>query len=324
VSPDISTPYLQHYSLNIQHELARNLLLEIGYVGSKGTKLYTPTSGVNQPILASPERPVNGITTNTAANASMRVPWFGLSATGVNQAQTDDNSRYNSLQVSLTKRMSSGLQFLGSYTWAKSIDNTGSGDQTDARNNRGPSSFDRAHRFVYSYVYEIPAWGFGLNDSKFGSKFFSGWQITGVATAQTGTGFSITDSTGARLFGSTNSRASFAPGATVETATLSGPTTDRLDRYFNTAAFVPAGDYWGNTGTRIMRGPGQKNIDMALIKTTRFMENKSVEWRMEVFNLTNTPNFSNPTGNINSSAFGTINQTVANARLIQFGMRILY
>jgi hypothetical protein len=322
IDPHLGVPYLQHYSMNVQYEFIRNMLLEIGYVGSKGTKLRT-SRNYNEPMLASSSNPVNGITTNTAANAPQRVPYIGFSPTGVSLLQTGGNSNYNSLQGSVTRRFSHGLQFLASYTLEKSIDDTASG-LVVRQLNRGPSSFDRRHRFVLSYLYAVPAWGFGLNDTKFGSKFFKGWQISGVTTLQTGTPFTIMDSNGGLLYGATSSRANYAPGATAATAELSGSTTSRLTRYFNTAAFVPAGDNYGTVGVNTLYGPGQRNFDLALVKGTTFKETRQVEFRTEVFNLLNTPAFGNPTGTISSSAFGTISTTVANARLIQFGLRIIY
>jgi hypothetical protein len=248
--------------------------------------------------------------------------------------QTSADSHYDSLQTSVTKRLSYGLQFLAAYTWSKSIDDGSgangstlssiSGDATDTRQARAASDFDRRHRFTFSYLYGIPAWGFGLNDSAFGRKFFTGWQVTGVTTVQTGSPINITDTKGASLFGSTASRANWAPGATAETATLSGRTEDRLTKYFNTSAFVTAGQFWGNTGRNILRGPGQSNFDISLTKITPFMESRNIEWRMEVFNVLNHPNFSNPSGSMTSAGFGTITTTVANARLIQFGLRVVY
>lgn len=333
LDPGIHTPYLQQYSMNLQYELFRDILLEAGYVGSKGTRLPL-TRNVNQPLLASPERPVNGITTNTSTNAADRVLYRGFSATGFTQVQTQSDSSYNSLQISLTKRLSHGLQFLGAYTWSKSIDNvsgsSGStlaspgGDATDMRQARGVSDFDHQHRLTFSYVYAIPAWGFHLNDSAFGKKFFAGWQISGVTTFQTGSPFTVTDARGASLFGATSSRANWAPGATAKTATLSGNVQSRIDKFFNTAAFTTAGQLWGNTGRNILTGPGQQNVDFALSKMTPFMESRSIEWRMEVFNALNHSNFANPNGAIDSSAFGTINRTLTNSRLIQFGLKIVY
>lgn len=331
LDPKSVTPYMQHFSFNLQHELIQSVLLEIGYVGSKGTKLPFQRI-INQPLLASSSNPVNGETTNTVSNAPQRVPYPGFSPTDLRQQQTGTDSRYHSLQTSLTKRFSRGLQFLASYTWAKSLDNisgpgpnsTPSGDQTDLRQNRGPSDFDRKHRFVFSYLYEIPAWGFGLNDTSFGRKFFTGWQLAGVTTLQSGSPFNITDSGGAGLFGATVSRASWAPGATAETAKLSGSIVDRIDRYFNTTAFARAGLMWGNLGRNVMRGPGQKNVDLAIYKSTALAEKIKVQFRTEIFNVLNTVNFDNPQGNITSSAFGTISRTIGNSRLIQFGLRLEY
>jgi hypothetical protein len=114
-------------------------------------------------------QPVNGITVNTAANAVERVPFIGYSPNGLGQNQNSSSSRYNSLQTSVTKRMSRGLQFLASYTFARSVDNssgsfgqtlaTMSGDQADMEQAWGPSDFDRRHRVVFSFAYEVPAWG---------------------------------------------------------------------------------------------------------------------------------------------------------------------
>src|SRR5262249_39777997 len=149
-----------------------------------------------QTQLASPDHPVNGETTNTTTNATNRVQYVGFSNTGFTQVQTSADSRYDSLQTSVTKRLSYGLQFLAAYTWSKSIDDGSgangstlssiSGDATDTRQARAASDFDRRHRFTFSYLYGIPAWGFGLNDSSFGRKFFTGWQVSGVTTVQTG------------------------------------------------------------------------------------------------------------------------------------------
>jgi hypothetical protein len=334
LDPGIKTPYLQQYSMNLQYEFPGQMLLEVGYVGSKGTHLPW-TRNINPSILASPESPVNGETTNTTTNAVNRVRYVGFSNTGFTQVQTGADSRYNSMQTSLTKRLSRGLQFLAAYTWAKSIDNgsgaSGStlsgiiGDPTDTKQARGVSDFDRRQRFTFSYVYAIPAWGFGLNETAFGKKFFTGWQLSGITTVQTGSPFNITDTRGAGWFGSTASRASWAPGATVKTATFSGRTEDRLLKYFDTSAFVTAGNLWGNAGRNVMTGPGQSNLDLSVTKITPFMESRVVEWRAEVFNVLNHPNFGNPAGAFSTPAtFGQISSTVGNARLIQFGLRIVY
>ncbi len=126
ISPRLKDPYVQQYNLNLQDELTRNLLLEVGYVGSKST--HVPgCQEFNQAQLASPENPVNGETTNTTENIVQRLPFTGI-APGSYICQTIFDSRYNSLQTSVTKRLSHGLQFLAGYTWSKNLDTlSGSG-----------------------------------------------------------------------------------------------------------------------------------------------------------------------------------------------------
>jgi len=334
VDPSLRTPYLQQWGLNAQYEVTPNTLVEVGYVGTKGTSLATMRL-INQPLLASAAKPVNGVTTNTPANAQSRVPYVGFSPTGLVWLETSTDSRYNALQASVTRRLSSGLRLLASYTWSKSLDNnsgsgTGAtftgfdGDQNRLDLNRGPSDFDRTHRLVVNFSYNIPRWGFGLNDTAFGKRIFDGWQLAGVVVTQSGTPFSILDTSGAALYGTANSRASFAPGATVETATLSGRVQDRLNEYFSRAAFVRAGNEFGDSGRNILRGPRQRNLDLAVNKRFPLMERISLEWRAEFFNLLNLVNFANPGGSITASSYGLIRSTTGNPRVIQFALKLVF
>ena len=168
ISPRLSDPYVQQYNLNIQTELTQNLLFEIGYVGAKSTHVPGCLE-FNQALLASPDSPINGETTNTIENLVQRLPFSGI-APGSYTCETTFNSSYNSLQTSLTKRFSKGLQFLGAYTWSKNLDTlSGSGglsnfelgfltnDQTNPRQAHGPDDFDRTNRAVLSLVYEAPS-----------------------------------------------------------------------------------------------------------------------------------------------------------------------
>jgi len=333
VDPTIRSPYLQQWGANFQYQVTPATLVEIGYTGSKGSRLATERL-INQPTLASPASPVNGETTNTSANAQNRVPYVGFSPTGLVWLETSTDSRYNSLQTSVTRRMSKGLRMLASYTLSKSLDNnsasgTGAtfanfdGDQTRLSLNRGPSDFDRKHRFVVNFSYEIPKWGLGLNRTAFGKRFFEGWQLAGVAVAQSGTPFSVTDSTGATLYGETT-RANFAPNATLETAQLSGSVESRLNQYFNTAAFTKGGTGFGNSGRNILRGPAQRNIDLSVNKRIAIRERMSLEWRSEFFNVLNFVNFANPGSSITASSAGTIRSTTGNPRVIQMALKLQF
>ena len=128
-----------------------------------------------------------------------------------------------------------------------------------------------------------------------------------------------------------SARASWAPGATIQTATLTGDVRSRLNRYFDTSAFVRAGNGFGNTGRNILTGPGQSNVDFSVIKKTKLpkLESGNVEFRTEFFNLFNHANFARPTSptsdvnaNITSGTFGVITETSNNARLIQFALKV--
>jgi hypothetical protein len=353
LDPLSRTPYFQSYSLNVQYGFTRDLVLETGYVGSKGTKLYLSITK-NQADLASPQRPINGQTTNSPTNAVLRTQWLGFSNVTWSNENTG-TSNYHSLQASLTKRMSHGVGFLAAYTFSKTLGTVSGGnafgdfagsfgnlaqDQHDVRGTGyGLVAFDRAHRFVMSGLYELP---FYRKRTSALQKVFGGWQFSGIWTVQSGTPFSITDATAGSLYG-LSGRASFAPGATAETATLSGSTQSRLNGYFNTAAFIraptipaggttpdrfpvsAAGTIFGNTGVNILQGPGQANLDLGIFKRFKLGEERKLEFRTEFFNALNQVNFDVPGSAIsNPATFGVISDTTAAPRVIQFALRLMF
>jgi hypothetical protein len=383
---NLRTPYFHQYDTSVQYVVSKDLLFEVAYVGTRGLNLFRNV-GINQARLASPQHPIinevlralslsgNVITTNSPANAQLRAPFQGASITGFGQRQTTAQSTYNSLQVSLTKRLSRGLQLLGSYTYAKSIDNASGGfsgagggtdsaailgNQLDNRANRGVSDFDRTHRFVLSYLWDLPrpAW---LLRSTAGRLLFTHWQVAGIITAMSGLPIDILDSNaGSFYLGANNglSRPSWASGATISTATSNIP----AGYFFNPFAFarpvvlagqlIPSsnetatagatGTDFGNVGRNVLRGPRQINVDFSLIKRFSFSESKDIEFRAEFFNLFNHVNFANPISNLNAFAssggsidsntgriinpgdFGRIISTSNNPRLIQFALKFNY
>jgi hypothetical protein len=353
LDPLSRTPYFQNYTLNVQYAFTKDLVLETAYVGSKGTKLYLSITK-NQADLASPSNPINGQTTNSPTNAVLRAQWLGFS----NVTWSNENtgiSNYHSLQTSLTKRMSDGLGFLASYTFSRSLGTVFGGDafgdfagsfgnlaqnQHDVRGTGyGPLTFDRAHRFVMSGLYELP---FFRGSTSALEKALGGWQLSGIWTVQSGTPFSIIDPTSGTLYG-LSGRASFAPGATAEAATLSGSTQSRLNAYFNTAAFIrapsipaggttpdgfpvsAAGTVFGNTGVNILPGPGQANLDLGIFKRFSLGEQRRLEFRAEFFNALNQVNFDLPGSAVSTPAtFGVISDTTAAPRVIQFALRLMF
>jgi hypothetical protein len=343
------TPYFQQYNSSVQYAPGKDLLLEVAYVGTRGLKLIRNVA-INQALLASPQHPVINevlsalnlpgamITTNTPANAQLRAPYQGVDIAGFAQLQTTAQSSYNSLQMSLTKRLSKGLQFLAAYTFSRSIDNasggggsTGdakeaapiSGNQLDNRANRGLSNFDRTHRLVLSYLWDVPPPALA-EKSITGRRLLSNWQVAGIVTAMSGLPIDIVDSAAASLFGlsggSTPStalaRPSWAPGATRTTAMSNIP----MGYFFNPFAFVrpvvltgqvipssngsaiagATGTDFGTVGRNVLRGPSQNNVDFSISKRFPIHESKSVEFRAEFFNLFNHVNFANPVSNFNA------------------------
>ncbi len=337
VDPEMSTPYVQQYNTNIQWEFRKGYLLEVGYVGSKGTKLLQVVS-LNQPVY------------NRAANVFFAPLGTALVtqkmvANGIQQAQTSSNSRYNSLQISVTRQFSRGLQFLTAYTLGKSTDYfsggplnelaTSLGDQLDWKQNYGPSDYDRRHRLVSSFVFDLPR---VRTDNRAAKVLFNNWQVNGILTLQTGTPFSIIDQPNLAIM----QRANFAPGG--GTILTSGDIESRLNQYFNTAAFVASrpllngmnlgtpnnptfdpGHPFGNTPRNFLYGPGQKNLDLSVVRFVPFNERVRGELRAEFFNLFNWTNFANPNTNIAvPSTFGRITSTSSGPRVVQFAAKVSF
>ena len=375
----IRTAYFNQYNASVQYAFGKDLLVEAAYVGSHGVNLIRNVR-INQASLASPQHPIinqvtgETITTNTLANANvaLRAPFQGVEVGNFQQVQSTAQSTYNSLQISLTKRLSRGLQFLAAYTFAKSLDNAAGGsastgdtvdgfpgraNQFDNRANRGVSDFDRTHRFVLSYLWDLPRPSFA-ESSTFSRLLFSNWQVAGIITAMSGLPIDIVDTNaGSFYFGPNNpaSRPSWAPGATRSTAMISVP----AGYFFNPFAFVrpvvlagqvipssngtatagATGTDFGNVGRNVLRGPSQTNIDFSIIKRFSISESKNLEFRAEFFNLFNHVNFANPVSNFNAVPSTSINQTTGqitgdpgdfgritatsnNPRLIQFAIKV--
>jgi Carboxypeptidase regulatory-like domain/TonB dependent receptor len=342
VSPDFRTAVIQQYGLNIQTALRPNFLLEVGYVGTRGTHLLRLRSS-NQALAASPEDPIRGVTVNTLANVASRVPIEGFAPAGLLLVESEGESWYNGLEISLTKRMSYGLQFLASYTFSKTLDTDGAninttssgnaitlGDQNDPNERRGPTSFNRPHRFIFSTVYTFPGVGRGLERA-----FSSGWVVASVVTIQSGSALTISYINSNNVFGITQDRAQLASGCSKNGLVTTGSIESKLNNYFNLSCFKkPAiigadgiGTAFGNSGTGIVSGPAQFNVDLSLSKMIEMnwlREGSSLQIRSEFFNALNHPQFSLPNTNYSSSSFGVIQSTAVNPRIIQLALKFTF
>ena len=312
VSPAFRPAIIQQFGLNFQLEFAKGGLLEMGYVGARGTHLLT-TRSLNQAMLASPEDPIRGVTTNTVANIGLRVPIEGVPPNALLLTESDGESWYNGLEASLTKRLSKGLTLLASYTFSKTLDSDPSdvngtsagnsiplGNQDSTAQRWGRVSFDRTHRFIVSGVYAFPSPSLSLAKALLGN-----WAIAGVLTAQSGQALTIGYNNATNVFGITEDRAQIAPGCSAANLVTPGPVQSKLNGYFNTACFATPpvigsdgiATAFGDSASGIVDGPGQFNIDLSLRRNFPIAwpkEGSQLQFRVEFFNVLNHPQFSNP------------------------------
>jgi TonB dependent receptor len=343
VSPDFRPALIQQFGLNVQYEIRRILLLEVGYVGTRGTHLMR-TLLLNQALDASPTNPVRGQTDDTVANIPLRVPIMGIPATGLQEVQSEGAFWYNGLEVSLTKQFSRGLQFLASYTFSKALDTDGAningtgagtaftrGNQNSPQQRWGRSSFDRPNRFVFSMVYALPS----SYSKRFERAAFGGWSLAAVGTFQSGDALTIIYANSKNVFGISQDRAQLSGSCTQGQIVTSGSVQSRLNNYFNKACFTTPpiigadgiGTAFGNSATGIVNGPDQANLDLSVTKTipVRFpKEGSSLQFRIEFFNVFNHPQFADPDNNFSSPTFGVISSTSVNPRVGQLALKLSF
>lgn len=327
-APIIKTPLVYSWNFNLQYEFAPTWVLEVGYVGSHGINQAENLHLLNEPGLASASNPINGITTNTVNNASLRVPYLGFGPGGMQYFDTLGAIKFNSLQVTVRKQFSHGLTFQAAYTWSRAFDDFqgpgggNSGDPNNFQQQYGLNTQYRPQRLVINYSYAIPTGTMkGLAKGILG-----GWTLSGITTVQDGNPLVIADSRGGSIYGLAGSpatelsRAEMAPGMTYANLVTPGSVGDRLGGasggpgYINAAALLPlnssallvgatpgvpgtGGTGWGNSGIGAILGPGQFNFDVTLGKSTRvggIHENAVLLFRAEAFNLFNHSQFGNP------------------------------
>ena len=331
---DRRTPFIEQYLLNFQREIGASTAVEIGYFGSRGHRLQRfitlnqPVPGTSLPILNRAPSPELG-------------NWQMVNGVG--------HSNYNALSAKLTRRLSNGFSGLVSYTFSKSMDN-GSGLRSPGSDQLKPqqgdcweceygrSVFDVRHRLTTSFLYELP---FGT-----GRKYLSrggvvnavagGWQLAGSMRMSSGFPLTVTSGVDRSNTAHGYDRPSVVPGVRVE---LDDPSPSA---WFNVAAFqMPPLGTFGNIGRATLTGPGVFSIDFSALKNFNF-GSKYLQFRIEAFNLLNTPNFGDPNTNLSQSnwaaagnnsiptagsgAFGTINSIRGTVpmRQLQFALKFVF
>jgi hypothetical protein len=305
-------PFVHSYSLTYQRELGFGTVLDAGLVGTLGRRLPS-------------QRELNFALPGTGAAGLEFNQRFGRTASVAERANAYNNN-YNALQKNLQRRFANGFSLGAAYTWSKSLsvqdDQGGFVIVADIRRNYGPTSFDRRHMLVINHIYELP---FGAEKrylkSGAGRWLLGGWQLNGILRAVSGAPFNITADAGlcncpgngqfADVVGSYQKLGGVGPG----------------QRYFDTTAFVaPGPNRFGNAGRNIGRGPVLPNYDFSVFRTLDVREGWKLEFRAELYNLTNTPQFANPVGNVNAGNFGQITGTFngAGEREVQLALRLRF
>jgi hypothetical protein len=315
--PNMAIPYANQWNLNLQHELPGKVLLTTGYVGTSGKKLLLEAN-LNQ------ARPGPG------AVASRRpFPLYG----DVTWNDGPNSSIYHSLQLSAEKRLSHGVQFVANYTWAHGIDSggfvAGRQDFLNLKSERGNTDTDVRHRFVVSGFWQLPIGrgrAVGHNMPRGLDLLAGGWQLNSIASLYTGLPLTANSAVNT-LNGSGSQRADRIGNGNL-------PSDQRsILRWFDIAAFrTPAQYVFGNGGRNILTGPGTKQVDLALVKSVALTETprRSLEFRAEMFNVSNTPQFNNPNTSIGSanagivSAAGSPQTFQRTSRQIQLAMKLYF
>ena len=348
LAPNMTLPYAQEWNLNLQHSFGRDFLFEIGYVGTKGTHLPRFIEG--NPAVFVPGY-VNGQPTSNSGNANQRRLYSGCTLTdspsscifsSMGEIASIADSSYNALEMSLQKRFSHGVSFLASYTWSKSIDDASSFNMTgseakpvagendlaqnpfDVAAERGLSMFDARHRFVFSYTWDIPFWA---NGHEWYKQAFGGWQLSGIVTLMTGTPFTVFDSNDVSAQGS----APEITGFSAQRPNLVGNPNNgphSVTAWLNASAFqqldptLDAGQF-GTAGRNIATGPGYMDWDFGMLKNIKLAESMSLQYRAELFNILNHPNFRLPDSDISSPTFNQI-LAARDPRQVQFALKFLF
>jgi hypothetical protein len=302
VDRNLPTPYMQQWHMSVQRELPGESVLEITYAGSKGTKLYTFFNGnqaapsVNSSDPTAPRRPVHQCDNSGNCNAvfDTSIDWF----------RSTGKSIYHSLQAHYEKRVTRGLQFQASYTWAHSIDIASNANLGPTQNNsdfrdfrypeaeRGNSDFDVRHRFVAGLLYELPI---GHGKSLFGdaqgfwNQIVGGWQVASIVTISTGNWYTVLDGNG--NFANADGGAG---GVSQRPDQVGDPHAHPClpGTFFNTCAYAdPNPGSFGNVGRNTIQGPGNRVWDFSLLKFFKPTERTNLEFRAEFFNVLNHTNF---------------------------------
>ena len=350
------TPYAEQWNFGFQRTLPGNFLADLSYAGSHGVHLF---GNLNYDQL-----PNQDLALGSALRTIVNNPFYGVIPSGplstatvqagqllrpfpqfnsvTAESASYGNSIYHSFQMKVQRRFTNGLGLLASYTFSKLIDDTPPAtvnlgfpgenfsaglvqDYYNRRAARSVASFDTPNYLSLSATYELPL-GRGkafLNHSSVGNAILGGWQLNGISVIHSGQPLGLTTaSSTAYNYGSTQ-----YPNYLGGPVGTPGPTSDKLNNYFNVNAFgVPAPYTLGNAGRLLpyLRAPGQASLDLSIYKNIPIHERAHMQFRFEAFNVLNHPQFDAPNTVIGSSTAGVISDQVNSPRDIQLALKLLF
>jgi len=350
----LTTPYNQQWNFTIQREITRGTVLEVAYAGNKGTHLSMEWGWPNQnqlwPALMTPDNHLTDLVNNPFApyvkggtlaqsqvqRAQLLRPyplWQTVNSTNAGWG----NSNYHALQTRFERRFAGGTSLMAAFTWSKVISDSSDGRWNDAtgafgniRNaycracDRSISSYDQPKRFVLNFTYEFPfgkGKHFGGNWNRITNGVLGGWQANGILTLSGGLPIVISQSSNTTYSFGGNQH----PDTTGVNADLGGSRS--VYRWFDTAQFSVAKPYtFGNLNrTTNLRQDWIRTLDFSLFKTTNiYRERVRLQFRAEAFNLTNTPIFSGPNGNVQAATFGQVTSQANSPRQVQLALKLLF
>lgn len=322
------TPEIYQYNLTVARELFKDLALEIGYVGSQGRFLGVRYN-LNAPY------PTGAVTASTSGGVTTYTPVYARLFPSLGDIQFQEQiakSYYNGLQTSLRRRSKNGLTLLVSYTFSKAMDtasstnNSTTGTQKfpqDIRNlqlEKALSDFDRRHQFTASFNYALPI---GRGRAFFGDArgvtdfFLGGWQLNGIVTILSGRPFtpvySSLDFSNQRPDVIGDPYSNVPAGLAFNPAAFTRPIASPADPTL-----------FGNAGRNILTGPWFNSTDLSLMKNFRLTERAKIQFRWEVFNVFNNPNFQVPVFQLDNANVGTYTQTANENREMQFALKFIF
>jgi hypothetical protein len=307
---NLNQTYMHQWNFSVQYQPKKDLSVEVGYLGNSTMHMGQISMPGNDP-------------TPGPGDIQSRRPYpqWGRFQLG----QMDGNANYNSMQSKIEKRYASGFQMLLSYTYSKCID-TGSNkgappaEALIGRLNRAVCDYNLPHVFVASSLYELP-FGKGrtfLRDAnRIVNGALGGWNVASVLTARSGLPFTPTVSGDPANTGAGSERP-----MRLGQGDVANPTPDR---WFDVTAFaVPKQYTYGNSGRNILTADGLKQLDVTLAKQFPITESKRIDFRAEIFNVTNTPTFNSPSSTIDSATGGKVTSTLNAARILQFALKFYF